>query len=173
MMKLPNDFSQNISLLLSDEYLKFYSPYIIKVWKGRTLPFTNLYIQYMYQHMCALFHSLFSSMSEILASRSYTISTARLTGTSTKLIPIKMADEKVPILNSSGCEVCWKGCVFTVIGSNSTLILDVSILQQNKGNKRVQLQQLQESVLLLFTLLELTLRCLNVNEYHNKINFLE
>ena len=172
-MKLPNDISQNISLLLSDEYLKFYSPCIIKVWKGKTLPFINLYIQYMYQYTCALSHSLFLSVSKILASRSYTISTARLTGTSTKLIPIKMADEKVPILNSSGCEVCWKGCVFTVIGSNFILISGASILQQNKGNKHVKLQLLQEPVLLLFTLLELTLRCLNVNEYHNKINFLE
>jgi len=52
MMKSPNDISQNVSLLLSDEYLKFYTPYIIKVWKGKTLPFTNLYIQYMYQHVC-------------------------------------------------------------------------------------------------------------------------
>jgi hypothetical protein len=61
------------------------------------------------------------------------MSTARLTGTRMKLIPIKMADEKVPILNSSGCDVCWKGCVFTMIGSNSTLILDISILHRTKA----------------------------------------
>jgi hypothetical protein len=46
-------------------------------------------------------------------------------------MPIKIADENVPILNSSGCEVCWKGCVFTRIGSFFTLVLDINILQEN------------------------------------------
>jgi hypothetical protein len=46
-------------------------------------------------------------------------------------MPIKIADENVPILNSSGCEVCWKGCDFTTIGSLFTLVLDINILQEN------------------------------------------
>jgi hypothetical protein len=68
------------------------------------------------------------------------MSTARLTGTRTKIMPIKIADENVPILNSSGCEVCWKGCVLTTMGSFFTLVLDISILQENidkeKGNSK-------------------------------------
>lgn len=31
---------------------------------------------------------------------------AKLTGTKTKIIPIKVEAENIPMLNSSGCEVC-------------------------------------------------------------------
>ena len=44
------------------------------------------------------------------------MSTTKVIGNNTKFIPINKAELAVPILNSCGWEVCWKGCVLTSIG---------------------------------------------------------